>query len=148
MKNSSRDLIVGAFLLVGLGAVGYLSLSFGGLGQTKGGLELYASFDEIGGLKKRAPVKIGGVDVGQVIEIDLDDEFRAKVKLDVDGELELPDDSSAAIYTQGLLGSQYIALEPGASDQMFQPGAEIDYTQNATVLERILGKFVQNLGGS
>ena len=148
MKNSSRDLIVGLFLLVGLGAVGYLSLSFGGLGQTKGGLELYASFDEIGGLKKRASVKIGGVDVGQVIEIDLDDEFRAKVKLDVDGELQLPDDSSAAIYTQGLLGSQYIALEPGASEQMFQQGAEIDYTQNATVLERILGKFVQNLGGS
>jgi phospholipid/cholesterol/gamma-HCH transport system substrate-binding protein len=140
-----RDTLVGVFLLAGLAAMAYLSVSLGGLTYANtGGLRLSATFDEIGGLKPRAQVVIGGVKVGQVERIELAEDFRARVELDVERNLALPDDSSASILTAGLLGDQYIAIEPGGSEQMLADGGAIPYTQSAVVLERILGKIVQS----
>jgi phospholipid/cholesterol/gamma-HCH transport system substrate-binding protein len=145
--SATRDLIVGLFVVVGLAAIGYLSIQVGGLTyKGPGGLRLYAVFDEIGGLKPRAPVAIAGVTVGQVIAIDLDPSLRARVTLDVDPKLALPVDSSAGIRTSGLLGDQYIALEPGAEDALLATEEEITYTESALSIERLIGRFVHDSG--
>src|SRR5208337_2864329 len=118
-----RDLVVGLFVLIGFGAIAYLSIQVGGLGyRGPAGLRLYADFDQIGGLKARAPVMIAGVKVGQVGAITLVDSMRAHVRLEIDHKLKLPIDTSAAIQTAGLLGDQYIALEPGADEKLLEPG--------------------------
>jgi phospholipid/cholesterol/gamma-HCH transport system substrate-binding protein len=142
-----RDLLVGLFVLAGIAALAYLSLSVGGLSYTgPGGLKLYATFTEIGGLNTRAPVVIGGVKIGQVTSIELDDDYYARVELEIDADLELSDDTSAAILTQGVLGSQYIGLEPGGSDEFLNSGDEIALTQDAVIVERLLGRVMDNLG--
>lgn len=148
MADSPRqELWVGAFVLVGLAAIAYLSITIGGLQSGgPGGLEILATFDEIGGLKNRARVVVGGVKVGQVKGIALADDFRARVTLDVDAKLPLPSDTSASILTSGVLGDQYIALEPGAEETTLAAGDEIQFTQSAVVLERLIGKLIQNLG--
>ncbi|MEM7410691.1 MAG: outer membrane lipid asymmetry maintenance protein MlaD [Myxococcota bacterium] len=145
--SATRDLIVGLFVAAGLATIAYLSIQVGGVSYAgRGGLELYATFDEIGGLKARAPVAIAGVTVGQVRSIDLDELLRARVTLEVDADLELPIDSSAGIRTQGLLGDQFIALEPGGEDALLQSGEEIEFTESALSIERLIGRFVQDSG--
>ena len=143
-----RDLLVGIFVLAGLGAVAYLSLSVGGLSaRGPGGLTLFADFDEIGGLKPRAQVVISGVKVGQVESIALDDNYRARVKLDLDARLKLPVDSSASIMTSGLLGDRYISLQLGGEPENLKSGDRIAMTESAVVLERLIGKLVYGGGG-
>jgi phospholipid/cholesterol/gamma-HCH transport system substrate-binding protein len=145
--SPTRDLVVGLFVLAGLAALAYLSIQVGGMAYTgPGGLQLYASFEEVGGLRPRAPVAIAGVKVGQVAEIRLDEDMRARVMLDLDPSLELPSDSSARIVTSGLLGDQFITLEPGAEEDMLKPGDEIDFTESAISLESLIGKFVNDAG--
>ena len=144
-----RDTIVGLFVFVALAAVAYLSANLGGVsygGPVK--MELIATFDEVGGLTSRSQVVIGGVKIGEVKAITLDADYRAKVVLLVDAEMEIPDDSSASILTAGVLGNQYLGIEPGGSDVMLKFGDEIPFTQSALVLERLIGKLVQSLGGS
>ena len=142
-----RDLVLGLFVAAGLSAIAYLSIQVGGVSYVgNGGLVLYATFDEIGGLKPRAPVAIAGVTVGQVREVELDDLLRARVKLEVDAGLELPIDSSAGIRTQGLLGDQFIAVEPGGEIDLLADGDEFEYTESALSIERLIGRFVQNSG--
>ena len=143
--SPSRDLAVGLFVLFGLGAIAYLSLQVGGL-STKGGLELHATFTQIGGLAERSPVVISGVKVGKVTKIELSDDLRARVTLDVDKRLQLPTDTSASIRTAGLLGNQFIELEPGAEDQLLQEGNEITLTESALSIEKIVGSLVHNAG--
>ena len=108
--TSHRDLAVGVFVLIGLVLIAYMSLQVGGLSfRDSGGLVLFATFDDIGGLSPRSSVRIGGVRVGRVESIALDEDLRARVQLDLAGDLELPVDSGAAIRTSGLLGDQFIA---------------------------------------
>ena len=145
--SPTRDLVVGLFVLAGLAALAYLSIQIGGMAYTgPGGLRVYASFEEVGGLRPRAPVAIAGVKVGQVSEIRLDEDLRARVLLDLDPSLALPIDSSARIVTSGLLGDQFIALEPGAEEDMLEAGDEIDFTESAISLESLIGKFVNDAG--
>jgi phospholipid/cholesterol/gamma-HCH transport system substrate-binding protein len=149
-STTGRDLVVGGFVLVGLLAVAYLSFQVGGLSyKGPGGLVVRARFDEIGGLSARAPVVISGVKVGQVISIELDDDLRAEVAFEIDQTLELPVDTSASIRTSGLLGDQYIALEPGGEIDMLGPGDVIDFTESALNLEKLIGTLVHDtdLGG-
>ena len=142
-----RDLLVGVFVLFGLASVAYLSVSIGGASyRGPGGLMLIATFDQIGGLKVRAQVVIGGVKLGQVSSITLDEDLRARVELNIDDQVKLPTDTSASILTAGMLGDQYIELEPGGEEEFLNPGDEILYTQSALILERMIGKLVQNLG--
>ena len=149
MEARARDFGVGAFLLAGIAAIAVLSISVGGATyRGPGGLELAITFDQIGGLKSRAPVVISGVKVGQVASIALDGDLRARVLLDVDRDLKLPADSSATILTAGLLGDQYIELTPGGEEELLASGDEIQFKQDAFVLERMIGRLIQNLGGS
>jgi phospholipid/cholesterol/gamma-HCH transport system substrate-binding protein len=142
-----RDLTVGLFVFAGILAIAYLSVTVGGFRWTQGPQRtLYASFDEIGGLAPRAQVRIGGVKVGQVRRIELNGDFRARVVLEVNASLELPEDTSAAIHTSGLLGDQYLALEPGGEERNLEDGGEITYTQGAISIERLIGQLVQNFG--
>lgn len=142
-----RDLVVGLFVLAGLAAIGYLSLQVGGFDyKGKGGFELVATFDDIGTLTDRAPVSIAGVTVGKVKRVELDDLLRARVIMDLEEGLELPIDTRVAIRTAGVLGDQFLAMEPGAEEVMLQSGEEIAFTDDALSLERLIGKFVDNAG--
>jgi len=89
---------------------------------------------------------VAGVTVGQVRKIELDDRLRARVTFEVDKSLALPVDSSAAIHTEGLLGDQYVAVEPGGEDALLKNGDEIEFTESALSVERLIGKFVHDSG--
>ncbi len=148
-SHSTRDLGVGFFVLIGLGALAYLSLQVGGLelgGQER--IVLRATFDDIGGLSVRAPVRVAGVKVGQVSSIDLDDELRAQVSLEVESDLGLSIDSSAAIRTAGLLGDQFIAVELGGEDAVLQDGEEFTFTESALSIDKLIGRFIHDAGFS
>jgi phospholipid/cholesterol/gamma-HCH transport system substrate-binding protein len=146
-SSPSRDLAVGLFVLIGLGAVGYLSLNLGGFSLSgDGGFELHATFNQIGGLAERAPVVISGVKVGKVTRIELGEDLRARVTVDVDPKLQLPVDTSASIRTAGLLGDQFIELEPGAEDELLGPGGEITLTESALSIEKLVGSLVHDAG--
>jgi len=147
-ETMTRDVGVGLFVLAGLAALAYLSLTLGGV--SLGGPEtvrLVARFDEVGGLKPRAPVVVGGVKVGEVRSITLDEDLYPEVVVSVRKDVPLPADTSALILTSGVLGDQYLALEPGAEEELLRAGDEILYTQGAVILERLIGKMIQNLGG-
>jgi phospholipid/cholesterol/gamma-HCH transport system substrate-binding protein len=144
-RSPVRDFTVGVFVLIGLGAIAYLSMNVGNFSFRKdGGLLLFANFDEIGGLKARAPVVIAGVKVGQVDAIVLNKDYRARLQLSVDASLQLPIDTSASIVTAGLLGDRYISLQLGGEDKTLKSGDEIRFTESAVLLERLLGKFIYN----
>ncbi len=144
-RSPTRDFVVGLFVLAGLGAMAYLSMTVGGFSlRREGGLVVYAAFDQTGGLKARAPIVISGVKVGQVDSIVLDKNFRARVALDVDRNLQIPVDSSASIVTSGLLGDRYISLQLGGEEKYLKPGDEITMTESAVILERLIGKLIHN----
>lgn len=144
-RNPTRDFIVGLFVLVGMAAIAYLSFSIGGLRLGgNNGLYLYATFDQIGGLKPRAKVEISGVRVGQVEAIDLDKDLRARVALNLESQLKLPIDTTASIVTAGLLGDQYISLQIGGEEEVLAPGDEITFTESAVILERLIGQFIHS----
>jgi len=143
--SPSRDLAVGLFVVLGLGALAYLSLRVGGL-STNGGFELHATFKQIGGLAERSPVVIAGVKVGTVTKIELSKNLDASVTLDVDKGLQLPIDTAASIRTAGLLGNQFIELEPGAEDELLKPGGEIAIANSPLSIEKLVGTLVHNAG--
>lgn len=147
MSQHARDLIVGTFVATGLAVIAYLSISVGGA-QINGPntFVVYATFDEIGGLTTRSPVVIGGVKVGSVKSIALGEDFEAVVGMAIPEGIQLPTDTSASILTAGVLGSQYVGLTPGAEEETLQPGDYVTLTQDAIVLERLIGRVVQNLG--
>jgi phospholipid/cholesterol/gamma-HCH transport system substrate-binding protein len=141
-----RDFVVGLFVLAGLAALAYLTFQVGGLSyRVPGGLVLYAAFDDIGGLKERAPVTISGVKVGQVAGISLEPVLmRARVRLDLDASLKLPVDTWARIRTSGVLGDQFVALDPGGEEDILSSGDTIEATESAISLEGLIGKFVND----
>ena len=146
-ESPIRDFLVGVFVLIGLAAIAYLSIALGGASyRGPGGLDLIVTFDQVGGLKSRSRVVVGGVKVGQISGISLDEDLRARVVLDIDERLELPTDTSAAILTSGVLGNQYIELEPGGEEAILKSGDEIEFTQSALILEQMISRLVQNLG--
>jgi phospholipid/cholesterol/gamma-HCH transport system substrate-binding protein len=143
--NQTRDIAVGLFVIAGLAAIAYLSFRVGGL--TIAGdamMRLYANFDEIGGLKTRAPVVISGVRVGQVEDIRLADDYRARVALSVRADLDLPIDSSASIVTSGVLGDRYISLQLGGEESLLEDGEDIEFVESAVILERLIGQVIHN----
>jgi phospholipid/cholesterol/gamma-HCH transport system substrate-binding protein len=147
MKNSStRDLIVGLFVLAGFAALAYLSLQVGGLELTSGErIVLHATFDDIGGLSVRAPVRVAGVKIGQISAIDLDDDLRATVALEVASNVQLSIDSTAAIRTSGLLGDQFISVELGAEDDVLKDGERFQFTTSAFSIDKLVGQLVHGV---
>jgi phospholipid/cholesterol/gamma-HCH transport system substrate-binding protein len=135
--------MVGVFVLIGLMAIGWLSLRIGGLSLSReGGLVLFATFDDVGGLSRRSPVRIAGVRVGQVDSIELDEDLRARVVIDVQPDLELSIDTAAAIRTSGLLGDQFMSLEPGADDLLLESGDDFSFTESAWSVDALVGELV------
>ena len=145
MGKKSIETFVGIFVLLGFLGIVFLALKAANLGSFSGGetYQLTARFDNIGGLKVRAPVKSAGVTVGRVASITLDPQrFQGLVKLDIQRGVQFPSDSSARILTSGLLGDQYLGIEPGAQEKMYAGGDEIKQTQSAVVLESLISQFL------
>ena len=139
------DLWVGLFVCAGIGALLVLALKVGNMSgfSVADTYKVYAEFDNIGGLKPRAPVKSAGVVVGRVSDVSFDNKsFRARVTLHVDKRYKFPKDSSASILTSGLLGEQYIGMDGGGDEQMLKEGDRLLITQSAVVLEKIIGQFL------
>jgi phospholipid/cholesterol/gamma-HCH transport system substrate-binding protein len=145
-RSPMRDFVVGVFVLAGLAAIAYLSLSVAGYSfRSNQGLTLWADFNETGDLTAHAPVMISGVRVGEITRISLEKNFRARVDMALDARLQLPVDTSAAIVTAGMLGDRYIELQPGGEDQILKPGDKIEFTQSAVILERLIGQLITGL---
>jgi len=147
MTNRRIETLVGLFVLLGLAALLFLALKAANLGNfsTEATYPITARFDNIGGLKVRAPVRSAGVTVGRVTGITLDGKtFQGVVSLDLRRDFQFPKDSSAKILTSGLLGDQYVGLEPGSADDNLAPGAIITQTQSALVLENLIGQMLFN----
>ena len=145
MEKKSVEILVGVFVLLGLLGLVFLALKAANLGSFSAGdtYTLYAKFDNIGGLKVRGPVRSAGVTVGRVASIMLDSKtYQGVVRLEVQRQVQFPMDSSARILTSGLLGDQYIGLDPGGDEKMFQPGDTIRQTQSAIVLESLISQFL------
>jgi phospholipid/cholesterol/gamma-HCH transport system substrate-binding protein len=147
MSTEKTDWWVGLFVLLGGIALAFLALRAANLSSFSFAptYTLTANFDNIGGLKVRAPVKSAGVVVGRVSSISLDKEtYKAIVHLDMEKGFLFPLDSSAKILTSGLLGEQYIGLEAGGEDQNLANDGTIQYTQSAIVLETLISQFLFN----
>jgi len=145
MGRKSIETLVGLFVLLGALAVIFLALKAANLASfsSSATYTLKASFDNIGGLKVRAPVRSAGVTVGRVVSITLDAKtYRGVVTLEINKGVEFPADSSAKILTAGLLGDQYIGLEPGGDEKMLNSGDSIQLTQSAIVLENLIGQLL------
>jgi phospholipid/cholesterol/gamma-HCH transport system substrate-binding protein len=145
MKRTTVDLWVGVFVTAGVIALFTLALKVGNATTVTAshGYSVYGEFENIGGLKVRAPVKSSGVVVGRVEGIALDQKkYVAKVTLRLDNRYQFPKDSTAAILTSGLLGEQYIGLEAGGDTANLAPGDRIKLTQSAVVLEKLIGQFL------
>jgi phospholipid/cholesterol/gamma-HCH transport system substrate-binding protein len=147
MSKRSIETLVGLFVLVGMGALVFLALKAANLasfGEHKG-YTVSAKFDNIGGLKPRAPVRSAGVTVGRVKSISLDGKtYQGVVRMEIDNHIKFPKDSSAKILTAGLLGDQYIGIEPGADEKELGDRDVIRQTQSAVVLENLIGQLIFN----
>jgi len=148
MKKNTLDFWVGLFVVAGFVALLFLSLKVGNMSSAFSFADTYtvqARFDNIGGLKARAPVKSAGVVVGRVADIRFDDKtYQATVVMKLEKQYQFPKDTSANILTSGLLGEQYIGLEAGGDPAMLAEGNRITHTQSAVVLENLIGQFLYN----
>ena len=145
MGKKTIETLVGFFVLLGMVGLVFLALKAANLGSVGGGdtYTLTAAFDNIGGLKVRAPVRTAGVTVGRITAIKLDGKtFQGVVTLNIDGHYLFPKDSAAKILTSGLLGDQYVGIEPGGDDKNLNPGDNVAQTQSAVVLENLIGQFL------
>lgn len=146
MNTRKAEISVGLFLMLGFAALAMLALKVSNISET-GNSETYvlsAKFDNIGGLKVRSPIRMGGVLIGRVSDINLDPEFLTPVvTLSIFKKYNnLPTETSASILTAGLLGEQYLALSPGGDEDFLQDGDEVEDTQSALVIEELIGQFL------
>jgi len=147
MERSKNDIWVGLFVLIGLAALVFLALQSANLLSInmQSTYRVTARFDNIGGLKPKAAVRSAGVVVGRVAAIGFDDQrYQANVVLDMDARYKFPKDSSMSILTSGLLGEQYIGVQPGADEKFLAAGDSVTSTQSAVVLENLIGQFLYN----
>ncbi len=149
-QNRAVELGTGLFVLLGMGALFFLTTQTTGRNDFSS-TDTYvveARFENVGSLKRRAPVAMSGVTIGRVTNIEFDGvSLEAVVTLVIDTQFaQIPDDSDASILTSGLLGSQYIGLQAGGSEIYLEDGSEILFTQSAIVLENLIGKFLVNMG--
>jgi ABC-type transport system involved in resistance to organic solvents, periplasmic component len=148
MQSKFIETVVGIFIAIGLAALLMLSMKVSNLSSlnTEDGYVIKARFLNIGGLKVRSPVKMAGVVIGRVTGIKIDPQtYDAVAEMNVDSDFDnIPLDTTASIYTAGLLGEQYISLSPGGEETFLKEGDEIKITSDAVVLEQIIGQFLYN----
>lgn len=148
MQRRTVEIAVGIFMLMGLASLIMLAFKVSGLNQVydrNHGYELKAYFSNIGGLKVRSRVTVAGVNIGRVRDITIDPStYEAVVTAFIKSPYQVPRDSSARILTAGLIGDNYLALEPGADEDTLQPGEIIEETHSAVILEELIGQFIYN----
>jgi len=147
MGKKSVETLVGIFVLLGMLGLVFLALKAANLGSFSAGdtYAVTAYFDNIGALKVRAPVRSAGVTVGRVAAIRLDPKlYQGVVQLEIQRDVQFPTDSSFRILTSGLLGDQYVGVEPGAQEKMLAAGDQTKQTQSAVVLESLISQFLFN----
>jgi phospholipid/cholesterol/gamma-HCH transport system substrate-binding protein len=135
------ETLIGAVVLVVAGLFLVFAYSAANVRSTMGGYELSAKFDRVDGLNVGGDVRLSGIKVGSIVAQDLDPAtYQARVRINVDGKVKLPDDSSAKIASEGLLGGNYLAIEPGGSETMLKHGGEIKFTQGSVNLLDLIGQ--------
>lgn len=146
MQKRTIEIGVGVFVAAGIAALVMLAMKVSNLAAftNQQGYEVTARFDNIGGLKERSAVTVAGVRIGRVKSIMFDDkDYEAVVTMSIESQHDrLPADTSASILTAGLLGEQYVALEPGGDEVFLKPGGDIKLTQSAIILEKMVGQFL------
>jgi phospholipid/cholesterol/gamma-HCH transport system substrate-binding protein len=149
ISRKSVEIWVGVFVAAGLFALGVLAFRVGNLttADVVDGYKVEARFENIGSLKVKSPVTVAGVRIGRVAQISFDsDTYQARVVMNLDGRYKnLPTDTGASILTSGLLGEQYIELEPGGAEEYLKDGSRIKVTQSAMVLEKLVGRVMTTL---
>ncbi|QKT02900.1 outer membrane lipid asymmetry maintenance protein MlaD [Ectothiorhodospiraceae bacterium 2226] len=146
-QSRAVEIAVGVFVALGLAALLMLALRVANITAyvNDDGYHVSASFASVAGLRERAPVTVAGVRVGRVTAIEFDPRtFEAVVTMRIGERYKLPEDTLASVYTAGLLGEKYIALEPGGADEDLADGGRIQLTQSAVVLEQLIGQFIFN----
>lgn len=144
-NTKTQDTLVGLFVACGVAALFFMAMKISNFGSfTKDdAYTIIAHFDNSGGLKVKAPVSIAGVRIGRVSNIYIDNHsYEAVVEIRINPQFKIPDDTSASIFTAGLLGEKYIHLDPGGSEDFIEDKGVIDLTQSAIVLEDVIGQFL------
>ncbi len=142
MKQHSIEVIVGAFVLVGIAAMAYIAVSFGNIGIfDKNTYSLYADFDSTAGLRSGARIEIAGVSIGSVGSITLRD-YLSSVELKIQNSVKIPEDSIAAVRTNGLIGEKVIKIVPGGSEEYLGDGDIINDTESSVSLEELISKYI------
>lgn len=144
-SSKMQDTLVGLFVASGIAALFYMAMQISNLGSfgQDGSYTITANFDNSGGLKVKSAVSLAGVAIGRVSKISIDTEnYESIVEIQIESQYQLPDDTTASIFTAGLLGEQYIHLEPGGSEEYITENGAIDITQSAIVLEDVIGQFL------
>lgn len=143
MRKIDLELIVGLFLLIGIISLSYISVKLGKMEWVGGGgYQVVAIFSSAGGLKVGATVEIAGVEVGRIKSLSLDENYQARVVLDIDRKVSIQDDSIASIKTKGLLGEKYVDITPGGAGEMIEEGGVLFDTEPPIDLEQLISKFI------
>ena len=142
MERVRVNIVVGLFMVLGIVALGYLSIQLGRVSFLGGrGYVVIVDFPSVGGLKAGSAVEIAGVEIGRVDSIGLDN-YQARVKLRVHEDVKLQEDSIASIKTKGLIGEKYVRISPGGSDKIIQPGGKIREVEAPVDFEELLSKYI------
>jgi phospholipid/cholesterol/gamma-HCH transport system substrate-binding protein len=142
MRKGNLELVVGLFVLLGLGCLAYLAIHLGKMEIMGSGYQVLVNFDNISGLKKGAAVEVAGVEVGRVESIRLSSGDRANVTLRLETGLKLHDDAIASIRTKGIIGDKFVKLSPGSSEKLIPPGGKIRDTEAAIDLEELISSYI------
>ncbi len=144
-STKTQDTLVGIFVASGIAALFFMAMQISSLGSFSSSdtYQINARFDNSGSLKVKSPISVAGVHIGRITNISIDSEsYESIIEMAINAKYRLPDDTTASIFTAGLLGEQYIHLEPGGSDEFISEGGAIDITQSAIVLEDVIGQFL------
>jgi phospholipid/cholesterol/gamma-HCH transport system substrate-binding protein len=142
MKRANLELVVGIFVLLGLGCLAYLAVNLGKMEIYGKGYQIFAIFDNASGLKTGAAVEVAGVEVGLVNSIQLTPMYQARVGLKVRYGLKIHDDAIASVRTKGIIGDKFIKLSPGSSEKMISAGGKIINTESGIDLEELIGSYI------
>ena len=147
MQRNTLETVLGAVVLVVAGLFVFTAYQKGEV-KVEDGYNVQAKFDNITGISVGSDVRIGGIKVGVVTGLDLNEEtYQAVANMNVRHSTKLPEDSTAAVMSSGLLGDKFVQLTPGAMDDMLADGGEIEFTQSSVSLEELIGKYVFSGGG-
>ncbi len=143
MKRHQLEIVVGAFLILGILALAWIAIRMGEVGAHGGTYEMRARFTSVSGLREGAYVELAGVRVGQVVEIDVDpEEYTAEIVMALEDRIELQEDTIASIRTSGIIGDKFVKITPGGSDIILQPGETIIETEPSISLEELISKYI------